>query len=273
MKIGVIGGGVVGHATARTYMEYGEVKVYDEQWEKATATLTDTLDSDIIFLCVPETGLDTLCNTLWSEKPNGNYVLKSTVEIGRTRELSKTYSLPNMVHSPEFLTARCAIADAQVPARNIVGVTHSGEALAVWKAKPFIARNSYEWARHPIFNLSQRRFPHIPLLLMTSEESEATKLIQNAFFAVKVSFFNEVQQLCVKHGLDWATVLNALLADGRISPSHTKVPGPDGKYGFGGACLPKDLNMLRRLLNEAGVRSDICTAAVERNEVDRSANR
>jgi hypothetical protein len=62
----------------------------------------------------------------------------------------------------------------------------------------------------------------------------------NTFLAYKVHFFNEINNVCEKMHLDYDTLLELVLLDKRISPSHTAVPGPDGKFGFGGSCLVKE---------------------------------
>jgi UDPglucose 6-dehydrogenase len=226
LRIGIIGNGVVGHATARCYMEQHEVKVWDIDPPKATHGFGDTVRlSDIVFVCLPETNLDEFFNALMGQKEIGqNYVIRSTCPIGTTKRIRHQYGVYNLVHSPEFLTERCAVTDAQLPSRNIIGKSHllcdcGGILLQLYKS----------------------RFPSVQTLLMSSDESEAIKLFTNAFFATKITFFNEIYELSQKHGLDWNTVLAGMLSDGRISHSHTQVPGPDGKMGFGGKCLPKDL--------------------------------
>jgi len=229
MRLGIVGGGVVGHATARCFVEHHEVRVADSLKERATHGLGEVLDSDIVFLCLPtpakeKGGLDTrhvtaFFDALPPKKRDACFVLRSTVPVGTTAGLRLEYGLTNIVHSPEFLTARCSVLDAQIPSRNVVG--------GVWcKCKT------------ELVSLYQKRFPGIPVLVMDSGESEAVKLFQNAFFAVKVSFWNEVRSLADKLNLNWDHVLKGILADGRITPSHTLVPGPDGLRGFGGACLP-----------------------------------
>jgi UDP-glucose 6-dehydrogenase len=95
--------------------------------------------------------------------------------------------------------------------------------------------------RHPVRELYEKRFPGTQLLLTTSDESEAAKLGLNTWFAVKVSWFNELKSFCDAQGCDFETVRRVILADGRTTTHHTQVPGPDGKRGFGGTCLPKDL--------------------------------
>ena len=259
LKIGVVGGGVVGRATARCWLEHvAEVRVYDIDMRKRTHDFDQALDSDLVFFCVPENNLSEVFSD-WAlrGRENRNFVLKSTVPIGTTRRLAKNYELTNLVHSPEFLTARCAVADAQMPARNIIGLPNT----------PFMESVG---CGVMLANIYTARFPGVPVVWMTSDESEAVKLVQNGFFATKVSYFNEVYQLCQNLKLNWQRVRSAVLADGRISSSHTRVPGPDGKLGFGGTCLPKDLDMLIEHLKKSD--DDIVTRAVkERNEYDRPA--
>jgi UDP-glucose 6-dehydrogenase len=93
------------------------------------------------------------------------------------------------------------------------------------------------------------------------------KLLQNGFFAVKVAYWNEARALADKLGLDWADVHGAVMTDGRIHPSHTQVPGPDGCRGFGGTCLPKDL---AQLVHHLEAEAYVTGAALHRNRHDRA---
>jgi len=104
---------------------------------------------------------------------------------------------------------------------------------------------------------------------MTSSESEAVKLFTNGFFSVKLAYMNEIALYSRKVGLEWEKVIAGIMADGRIAHSHTKVPGPDGKYGFGGECLPKDLNNLITCIEQAGCMAHMTRSASERNITDR----
>ena len=273
MRIGIVGGGVVGRATARTFLEHvKEVRVYDVVKERSTHNFDDTIgrwDSsvDLVFLCLPTPQeqnslgcylghVDDVCGELSRIQAKGNYVLRSTVPIGTTRRLREKYNLPNLVHSPEFLTARCAVEDAHLPARNVIGEPD-------WKGDgPFRSVCANHLVR--LYNL---RFPGVPVYPLSSDESEAVKLMQNSFFAVKVAFWNECRALADKMGLDWNSLLPAILADGRIGSSHTKVPGPDGKRGFGGTCLPKDLANLIQCIQDTGLRAPLCAAAHSRNQL------
>lgn len=275
MKIGIIGGGMVGRATARCFMENHEIRVYDKVPERSTHNLHEVMcESEIIFVCLPTpagpkgqadlTYLEKFfahCGRLLHDK---NFVLKSTVPIGTTKRLAAKYNLTNLVHSPEFLTARCSLVDAQTPARNIVGCTPGNQVgeVIVCPDGTFINTPHYICPRI-LQRLYRGRFPGVPIHTMTSDESEAVKLFTNGFFSVKLAYFNEIYSLVSKLGLDWEAVRAGMLSDGRITHSHTQVPGPDDKLGFGGACLPKDLNNLIHNFYDKGISPHACQAALE----------
>lgn len=263
MKIGIIGGGVVGRALARCYMEYAEVMVHDCLPERSTHSLEEALDvgsEGLVFICLPTptVGKGMTLNTGIIEEffkvrsgSDNNFVLKSTVPIGTTKYLRARYDIENLVHSPEFLTARCAPVDCCLPTRNIVGGT-------------------FNRAASILVNLYDRRFPGVPILTMSSDASEGVKLFTNSFFAVKVSFFNELYQIAGAAGIDWELVLGGMISDGRIAPFHTQVPGPDGIKGFGGSCLPKDIAELAFYAETVlGLEPGICKACIQRNKADR----
>ena len=265
MKIGVVGGGVVGNATAQAFLNYvEEIRIHDTLPERSTHPLPDVLACEIIFVCLPTpqqekslrcdlSFIDGFFGSLSDQQKAANFVLRSTVPVGTTRRLSKQYGLPNLIHSPEFLTARTAVEDAKNPARNIIGVTGH------WEDEP----------AQTLASLYRLAFGKTPLFVLTTEESELCKLVQNAFSAVKISFFNEIRVYADKVGADWDMLREALLAGGWINPMHTQVPGPDGKYGYGGACLPKDLSNLIACLMEANCTALVLGAAHTRNRSDR----
>lgn len=250
--MGVIGAGIVGSAVAKSFTEHCGVRVWDKLAERTTHSLTEVLSCDIVHVCVPEDQLESLFRELRGYETN--FLLRSTVHVGTTMRLRRAHALPNLVHSPEFLTERCAYMDASLPARCIVGGPDCAGAL--------VAARLY---RH--------RFPHTRLIVCTADESEAIKLAVNAFFAVKVAYFNELRLLCDVLGLHWSRVLDGVLTDPRISSSHTMVPGPDGLYGFGGRCLPKDAEMLALLLETWGLNAEVTRAALRRNVEDRARSR
>lgn len=280
IRIGVVGGGVVGGATARAYAGFvKEVRVHDRVPERATATMREVLECDLVLVCLPtpqkegslECDVSCVDDFLGSlrhcgGKEDSNLVLKSTVPIGYTREARRRHSLPNLVHSPEFLTARTAAFDASLPLRNIIG--------GPWDQDNKCCQGLRVVGL--LLDLYRQRWPHVPVTEMSSDESEAVKLIQNSFSAVKIAFLNECRLLTDKLGLDWQTILNAVLAGGWVSPMHTQVPGRDGKRGFGGACLVKDLANLISCYADArfptltGSYPQVMMGAHLRNQTDRN---
>ena len=74
----------------------------------------------------------------------------------------------------------------------------------------------------------------------------------NCFFATKVSFMNEMYQVCEAINGDWDAALEGFITDGRIGNSHIDVPGHDGDFGFGGKCFPKDLNAMIKKAEDSG---------------------
>lgn len=265
--IGVVGNGVVGNATGAAYEGHvRSVLYYDRDPSKGTSSVRAVLRADIVFVCLPTpagadgnldtSALDSFFNN-WSELCDA-VVIKSTVPVGYTRKAAKTYEIPGLVHSPEFLTARTATEDAQSPRVNVVGLPGG------WTS-------TVQWVDSPVSQLYIERFPKTSICPLSSDESELMKLALNSFFAVKVAFFNELFRVCVLAGADFESVRNTMVSEGRVSDLHTRVPGPDGLTGFGGACLPKDLDAFRACAAALGVAYTPVTgaAAARNNVVDR----
>ena len=96
------------------------------------------------------------------------------------------------------------------------------------------------------------------------------KLFRNNFLSTKIAFCNEIYQFTKIHSVDYETVRELATRDPRIGASHTRVPGHDGKFGYGGTCFPKDTNNLLHHMKESNMESYLIKATVERNEnVDR----
>jgi UDPglucose 6-dehydrogenase len=261
MKIGVIGGGVVGRATARAWLEHcDEVRIYDVNKARSTHGPVEVAKCDWIFVCLPELSLDNpfvlkdRVARVGSPSMGSTYVIRSTTPIGTCRRIAAQYDMPKLLHWPEFLTARCAMTDAQCPARNVVG------------GQPGPQRIQFS-------NLLAKRFPGVATHWLSWEGSEMVKLMTNAAFAAKVALWNEFRSLAdaIFDGDDeeWEAIRQAILADGRIGASHTMVPGPDGQHGFGGSCLPKDVKHLADALIDAGLPHHMLSAALTRNTKDR----
>lgn len=261
MRIGIIGNGVVGGALARAYKTKGhDVRVYDVLPERSTHSLPAALEGELIFICLPtpattDGDLNTRAIADFLGGHAGyqkNFVIKSTVPIGFTRAAASVYDLPNLVHSPEFLTGRVAYEDALAPRSFVIGTDR--------RASDCVEKllGLYVHAHHGAI-----------VRVMSPNESEAVKLFTNAFFATKVALMNELWTVAKHFSLDWDKVVDGMLDDGRINPAHTQVPGPDGQFGFGGSCLPKDTNHLIGQMSLCGLIPSVLSAAVARNCLDR----
>ncbi len=262
MKIGVIGAGIVGSNLAHTYASAGhEILMFDIKPGLSDCSFQAVLEtSEVVFLCLPTPDADNgmsvgaIEETLRSlrgvkRRKDQVLVLKSTVPVGTTRMMAEAHDV-DLVHSPEFITERTALLDSHMPRANVIGV----------------ACHKQGW--NTLHRLYQERFPYTPTHIMDSEESELAKLATNAFYATKVAFFNELKMLTTHMRLGWDVVLHAMLGQGMIHPAHTKVPGPDGKFGFGGKCLPKDLAEYVRTLEE-NVMHYVAESAIHSNRMFR----
>lgn len=235
--IGIIGVGFVGDALQNSFLKHNLTVIpYDKY--KNIGTFTETLKSDIIFLCLPtlfntETGeydksaLDQICNDLHGAHFEGSVIIKSTVEPGTAERLAQKYEL-HILHNPEFLTARTAREDFHNQRHIVLGTTSMCTAEDLDHVMKFYTQH----------------YPKAEISTCVSWESEAMKIFANSFYAMKVQIFTEFYLLCQKENTDYDTVVKLMLKNGWINPMHTQVPGPDGKISYGGACFPKDTQAL-----------------------------
>ena len=266
-KIGVVGNGFVGGAVKFGFSPQvgcdAEVRVYDKNPIKSTHTLEDTVNkSDFIFLSVPtpanEDGsinLDILTDALSdidkiSEKDN--YILiRSTVVPGTTWALQEKFPKLNLLFNPEFLTERSANFDFINQGRFIIG---SGDTYKSALGSELFSK------------LIRDRFGDcVAILETTYETAEMIKYMNNCFFATKVSFMNEMYQIAEKCKVNWEQAVDGFVADGRIGHTHLNVPGPDGKFGFGGSCFPKDVQALKNFAEDIGVNPSVLAAVWRKN--------
>ena len=105
----------------------------------------------------------------------------------------------------------------------------------------------------------------VPIIQTNFETAELIKYMNNCFFATKVSFLNEMKLLSDKIGANWNTSIQGFVSDGRIGHSHIQVPGPDGKLGFGGNCLPKDVKAIIEFSNKMGIKLNTIEGAWNTN--------
>jgi nucleotide sugar dehydrogenase len=268
MKLGIIGNGFVGNAIAHAFIPCMDVKIFDKDPNKSFNTLNQVVnDSDVVFISVPtpmradgtidlsivESVFDDIDNAKSSDS-KAVFVLKSTVVPGTTRRLKAKHSTLQIVFNPEFLTERHARFDFLNQSRIVLGfetdLEEGQKNLAVNKVK----------------DLYNHRFSGNNFITTNYETAEMIKYFNNLFFAVKVSFMNEMKLVAEKTGtINWEKAVRGLVSDGRVGDSHLQVPGPDGKKGFGGSCFPKDINAFITFTNSIGLDLKVLKGAWETN--------
>ena len=261
-NIGIIGNGFVGGAIAHGFSKKNPL-IYDVNPEVSHNTFDEVANCKYLFICLPtpmisefggeaNTSIVEECFQKLNKNQEQVIMLKSTVPVGTTKKLAEKYHLRNLVHCPEFLTAANAKHDFVNADRTVIG-------------SPYLEDRLGEKYSEMAKGLFLKVFPDIPVYTMTSCESEMVKYTANCFLATKVGFFNMIFMLGEKLGLDYNRILDGVLSDTRIGDSHTTVPGPDGDYGFGGTCFPKDINAMIRTLGKHGVSPNILESVWEDN--------
>ena len=268
MNIGIVGQGYVGSAIKMGFQPHYNVETYDKYDEKkSTCDLADLVEKcKVIFVCVPTPmNKDGSCHTdivesvikdidKWCYAYWGNYdldkntidnkpivVIKSTVPPGTTDRLHRKYKSVDVIFNPEFLTEANFLEDFKNQTRIILGGTRKGTN---------ILRQVYS-----------KVFPHATIVKTGSKTAEMVKYFINSFLGTKVSFANEMKIISDKIGIDYDKVVEYATYDERLGKSHWAVPGPDGDFGFGGHCLPKDISAI---VNEFG--SDLLKSVLDVND-------
>jgi len=230
-KVGVVGNGFVGEAISYAFSSTNSLFVYDINPKKSPNDLEIIHDCDYVFICVPtpmfkngSQDLTYIESAFKNSTTKPIYIIKSTILPGTTEKILKKYKNIKIIFSPEFLREKHAKSDIINQSRVILG----GDFKLTEKVK----------------TLFTNRFKNIKIIQTDSRTAELIKYMNNTFFATKVSIMNEYKLLCDKLGANWDDALLGFMSDSRIGNSHTNVPGPDGKLGYGGTCFPKDINAL-----------------------------
>jgi len=238
-EIGVIGQGFVGSAIFEGLKNFYTIRTFDIDESKCNSTHEDVcLNSDIIFVCIPTpmraSGecdtrlLESVIEKIHEECSGKNkpvLVLKSTIPPGTTEQIGKN-NAPDLdvCFSPEFLTEANSFDDFKNQTRIIIGGPRPSTGL--------------------IKQMFRKAFPTIPIIKTGTKTAEMVKYFTNCFLATKVTFANQMYDVCQPANIDYDKVCEYALYDTRIGKSHLAVPGPDGDRGFGGHCFPKDLSAM-----------------------------
>jgi len=291
MKLAVVGTGYVGLVTGTCFAETGnyvccididqrkveklssgKITIFEPGLEKLfernlregrlsfTTNLADGIkDADIIFLALPtppgEDGSADLSYILKVADDLGGLLTdykviidKSTVPVGTAEKvhnaIARKYSGEfDVVSNPEFLREGMAVEDFMKPDRVVIGTeSERAKKLLLELYAPFVRQGN-------------------PIIFMDEKSAELTKYAANSFLATKISFMNEIAQLCERLGADVDMVRKGMGSDERIGKRFL-FPG----IGYGGSCFPKDVQALAKSASEVNYQFRILDAVMEVNE-------
>ncbi len=226
IHVGIVGCGYIGGAL-KVWLEENNPNVKVLVSDPPKGMNDDLSPSDIIFVSLHVPTEDdgsqdlTLMTEIIKQLPNVPIFVRTTILPGTSEKLSNATG-HKVYFMPEFLTERTHIED--------------------FKRQPMVFTGEVD--------LLSKIFIGKKFCRMTSLEAEICKYAHNVFGALKVTYFNAVADYCRRHGCDYKAVHTGVLLSGYINDTHTQVPGPDGRYGYGGKCFPKDVNALAELAKD-----------------------
>ena len=265
MKLGIIGAGFVGSSVINGFDVDVDQFVVDPKYNDNTVDDLVKFDPPLLFVCLPtpestddsgDVDVSIIRQTL-SELDNKSYkgivVIKSTITPKHLTKMKKDFKL-SLVYNPEFLTEANAHADFLNPNMQVLG--------GKWRDCDRVEK---AYSRHS----SVKVVPTYKVDLITAS---LIKYTINSWLATKVIFFNELKALHDNSGANsnWEQFTEMLSSDPRMGNTHMKVPGPDGKFGFGGHCFPKDTKAFLNYANKQNVKLDVLKTAVKINNATRT---
>jgi UDPglucose 6-dehydrogenase len=261
-NVGIVGIGYVGGAIKYAYdINNIPIETYDinPSLNPTCSTLEELVSkTNLIYVCVPtpmtaegncnisivEGVVDGICE-IADDKV---IVIKSTVLPGTTRYLQENHPNNTILFSPEFITDANFINDYLNQDIMLVGYVNNKE----------IAQHVLDEQISTVTTVNTPR-------LVDATSAEFFKYLANTFLATKVSFANEMFNISNALGINWEDIIDLTRMDPRLGKTHWRVPGPDGKFGWGGTCFPKDMSAIINQSAKLGVDTTLLEAAWKRN--------
>jgi UDPglucose 6-dehydrogenase len=255
MRVGIIGMGHVGKAMRQVFEAFADIVEYDVATDSKYPD-TELAGCDFAVVCVstpmqPDRSCD-IANVrdAVARLPLDRVLLKSTVAPGTT-DLLIAETGKHICFSPEYFGESSYFSQ----------FVAAGPA-----ATPFvILGGSPEDRQSLIDDLCPALGPDKTYFQCSAIEAEVVKYMENAYLATKVTFVNEFYEICRAFGADWHTVREGWLLDPRIERAHTLVFRDN--RGFGGRCLPKDVNAVVEAAAKAGYDPQFLRAVLESNRL------
>ena len=242
MKINLYGYGFVGNAHYEVLNNGHEINIIDPKFpEKETAGFVP--EAVIVCVSTPEAengscDMSNVFSVLEQVPETVPVLIKSTISLEGWREIKERFPKHSINFSPEFLRAANSLDDFKNMSQMYLS-----EERAQWWAKVF----------NPFWN-------NLQFIVGRTEDLIMVKYFRNSYHAVKVSFFNQVYELCETLGLEFEEIRAGITQDERIGPSHSYVTE---ERGFGGHCLPKDSSAIVKTADDYDI--DLSVIKTARN--------
>ena len=254
------------------------LKIVKERCQFTTSYHEVLVESEVAFIAVgtPTTPaghanlnhlFDAINNLIkCSSEPLPTVVIKSTVPVGTAKEVQSilregSYPNASVVSNPEFLRQGNALHDSFFPERIVLG---SGDEAALQELEHLYTPILNQSFSAPSMLPRPKNLNSVPLLRTNSESAELAKYAANAFLATKISFANEIANVCDAVGADVEQVMAVLSRDSRIGSQFLKAG-----LGYGGSCFPKDTRALAYISNRDGYNFKLLNAVIEVNNAQR----